>query len=257
MGKADLHIHTTHSYDGTASVSATLEHAATRSGMDVIAITDHDEIDGALEAIELAPRYRLHVIPGIEISTAEGHLLALFVRRLIPRGLSLIRTLELVGEEGGVAIAPHPGGIWEGCLSAEAIRKALGSRALAQLLVGGEEFNGSLPWLSVNRKAAHIVHASGLAPVAGSDAHMLWMIGRACTEFAGSTADDLRAALLARQTWPIVHARPWYFIASYLHRQSLRAVGLAQWSAPEPGAPISLRRLAQMPRFAWRETAAA
>lgn len=100
MGKADLHIHTTHSFDGTATVAATLEHVVRCTSLDLVAITDHDAIDGALLAVDLAPRYGIHVVPGIEISTAEGHLLALYVTRLIPRGLSLARTLDLVGEQG-------------------------------------------------------------------------------------------------------------------------------------------------------------
>ena len=76
MGKADLHIHTIYSWDGTCTVEAVLKQAAHIAGLDVIAITDHDEIQGALEAVDLAPRYGIEVIPGCEISTADGHLLA-------------------------------------------------------------------------------------------------------------------------------------------------------------------------------------
>ncbi|HEY9527920.1 MAG TPA: PHP domain-containing protein [Anaerolineales bacterium] len=70
MGLADLHMHTVYSYDGTASVPAVL--ARTKQvGLDVIAITDHDEIRGALKAVELAPRFDIEIIPGIEITTAR------------------------------------------------------------------------------------------------------------------------------------------------------------------------------------------
>lgn len=247
MGKADLHIHTTFSYDGTASVSATLEHAARCTGLDMLAITDHDAIDGALIALELAPRYGVQVIPGIEITTAEGHLIALFVERLIPPGLTLARTLELVGEQSGLAIAPHPGGRWSGCLAAEIIRAALASPELAQILVAGEEHNSSLPWLGSNRRAARIVHANRLAPVASSDAHMLWMIGQGYTTFDGRTLNDLRQALVDRLTYPVVRARPWYYPYSHLARQGLRSLGLAQWSPPSPGAAIALRRITAAP----------
>ena len=107
MGLADLHIHTVYSYDGTASVPAVLARAK-QVGLDVIAITDHDEIRGALKAFELAPRFDIEVIPGIEITTAEGDLLALFVTEKIQPGRPLIETIVKVGEAGGICIAPHP-----------------------------------------------------------------------------------------------------------------------------------------------------
>lgn len=248
MGKADLHIHTTNSYDGTATVAATLEFVKRHTDLDVIAITDHDEIDGALEALTWAPAYGIQVVPGIEISTGEGHLQGLWVQQRIPPGLSLIKTLEKIAELGGLAVAPHPGHKWTGCLSAESIRQALQIPALAQVLVGGEEYNASLPYLALNRKAAHIVHVNRLAAVASSDAHMLWMIGLAHTYFPGRTAGHLRTALMERTTQAVVNRRPWYFLASYFTRQWLRSVGLAQWSPLEPGGPITLRRLAAVGR---------
>ncbi len=107
MGLADLHMHTIYSYDGTATVPAVLRRAH-KVGLDVIAITDHDEIAGALEALELAHHFGVEVIPGIEISTAEGDLLALFVTEIVPAGLSLVETVLKVRELGGVCIAPHP-----------------------------------------------------------------------------------------------------------------------------------------------------
>jgi len=88
MGLADLHMHTIYSYDGTASVSAVLTRAK-QVGLDVIAITDHDEIKGALKALELAPSYGIEVIPGIEITTAEGDLLALNITEAVEPNLSL------------------------------------------------------------------------------------------------------------------------------------------------------------------------
>ncbi len=246
MGTVDLHIHTTSSFDGTATVAATLAYVSTRTNLDLIAITDHDAIDGALEALELAPRCGLSVIPGIEITTAEGHLLALWVTQMIPARLSLCDTLALVGEQGGLAIAPHPGGRWSGCLSAESIRRALAAPALAQVLVGGEEYNASLPWLPTNRLGRHIVHANRLAPVANSDAHMLWMIGLGRTSFAGHSQADLRHALVIGETYPVVAGRPWYYGASYLHRQALRGLGYAQSAAPQREAAIHLRRISSL-----------
>jgi predicted metal-dependent phosphoesterase TrpH len=76
--------------------------------LDIIAITDHDEIRGALLAEQIAPEIGIQVIPGVEITTAEGDLLALSIRKLIPAGLPLIETILRVGEQGGFCLAPHP-----------------------------------------------------------------------------------------------------------------------------------------------------
>lgn len=97
MGLADLHIHTIHSYDGTASVPAVLSRAC-QLGLDVIAITDHDEISGSLLALELAPKYGVEVIPGLEVTTAEGDLLALNVTENIGRNHPLVETVLRVKE---------------------------------------------------------------------------------------------------------------------------------------------------------------
>ncbi len=82
MGRADLHLHTIYS-DGMGTVPAVLE-AARQAGLDIIAITDHDTLTGARQARELAPRYGVGVIPGVEITTAEGHLLAYWIERPVP-----------------------------------------------------------------------------------------------------------------------------------------------------------------------------
>ncbi|NTU75780.1 MAG: phosphotransferase, partial [Anaerolineaceae bacterium] len=72
------------------AVSAVLQHVIEQTELNVIAITDHDEIKGALEAVELAPAFGIEVVPGSEISTADGHVLALYIRQRVPAGLSLI-----------------------------------------------------------------------------------------------------------------------------------------------------------------------
>src|SRR5215510_12510063 len=100
MGLADLHIHSIYSYDGTASIESILGQAK-KIGLDVIAITDHDEINGALKAFELASNYGIEVIPGIEITTAEGDLLGLNITQKVDRGQTLIESVLQVGEAGG------------------------------------------------------------------------------------------------------------------------------------------------------------
>jgi hypothetical protein len=249
MGKADLHIHTTYSYDGTATVTATLEHVKRHTDLDVIAITDHDCIEGALEAIDLAPRYGLAVIPGIEVSTTEGHVLALFVHTLVPPQLSLAETVCCVAEQGGICIAAHPGGPWPWCLKEHHLAAALQQPGVAQTLVGVESYNASLPDLTLNLRAATIHQQLALTSVGNSDAHMLWMIGMARTHFWGNDTASLRAALCNRTTTFSYTERPAYFLISYLKRQLLRMLGLAQWSPMTPGGPIALRRLTTQGAF--------
>lgn len=195
MGKADLHIHTIHSWDGTTTVSAVLKYVVTHTDLNVIAITDHDEISGALEAQELAPAYGIEVIAGSEISTAEGHLLGLFIQHKVPVGLSLKETVLRVGEQGGLCIAPHPSARGASSLNPIAIRLARRDADVARILVGIEVYNAGLVYKTSNRVAQMLADELAATPVGNSDAHMLWMIGRGATSFAGYTAAELRHAL--------------------------------------------------------------
>ena len=197
MGLADLHIHTIYSYDGTAAVPAVLAQAK-RTGLDVIAITDHDEIKGALKAFELAPEFGVEVIPGIEITTAEGDLLALFVTENITPGLSLIETLLRVGEAGGIGIAPHPMARGAGMksLSGPSIIRALDHPQASRILIGIETYNATALDRESNLLAQKLwEECPGKAQVGNSDAHILQAIGAGATEFLGSSAADLLDAL--------------------------------------------------------------
>ena len=201
MGLADLHLHTIYSYDGTATVPAVLRRAR-ELGLNVIAITDHDEIAGALEAVKLASHYGVEVIPGSEITTAEGDLLALFIHEKIQPGLSLIETLLGVKEQGGVAIAAHPmaGGMGMKSLTPASILKALKHPIAKKVLIGIETYNGT----AIDRVSNHYtrIFAQGLkiAHTCNSDAHMIDTIGFGATEFPGTTAADLLNALRERTT---------------------------------------------------------
>lgn len=250
MGKADLHIHTAYSKDGTATVAATLEYVAQHTDLDVIAITDHDEVDGALEAMALAPKYGLEVIPGCEITTADGHLLAYFITERIPAELSLVETVAAVAALGGICVAAHPGGRWRWCLQEQDIQHALSQPGLAATLVGVEAYNASLPNLRINHQATAMQQRLGLAQVSNSDAHLLWMIGRAATVFPGKSALDLRQALIDHTTTAWTTPRSPYFYASYGWRQLLRSMGYVQTVTEAPGRPITLRRFYPTMRYA-------
>jgi predicted metal-dependent phosphoesterase TrpH len=201
MGLADLHTHTIYSYDGTATVSSVLRRAH-EVGLDVIAITDHDEIAGALDALELAHHFGVDVIPGIEITTAEGDLLALFVTEIIPKGQSLVETVLKVRELGGVCIAPHPTarGLGMKSLSVSTIMKALRNPKVAETLIGIEAYNATaLDRVGISTARLMTSHLH-LTSVGNSDAHVLDAIGLGATEFAGTTAAALLSALRSGQT---------------------------------------------------------
>lgn len=196
MGLADLHIHTIYSYDGTATVPAVLRRAR-EIGLNVIAITDHDEIAGALEAVELASHYGVEVISGSEITTAEGDLLALFIHKKIQPGLSLIETLLQVKEQGGVAIAAHPmaGGMGMKSLKPASILKALKHPVARKALIGIETYNGTAIDRVSNHAARLFAQGLNIAHTGNSDAHIIDTIGFGATEFSGTSAADLLKAL--------------------------------------------------------------
>lgn len=196
MGLADLHTHTIYSYDGTASVPAVLKRAR-QIGLHVLAVTDHDEIAGSLKALELAPKYGIQVIPGIEITTAEGDLLAYNIFQKVDAGLPLVGTVLKVGELGGFCIAPHPmaGGLGMKSLSAYSIKRALRKPDVAQILIGIETYNAT----AIDKMSNHYAHILGehlgIAKLGNSDAHVSQAIGLGATEFEGHTVKDLLKAI--------------------------------------------------------------
>lgn len=199
MGLADLHIHTIYSYDGTASVPAVLKRAQ-QTGLDVIAVTDHDEIAGSLKALELAPACGIEVIPGTEVTTSEGDLLALNVTEKISHARPLVETVLRVGELGGFCIAPHPmaGGLGMKSLSAYSILKALRDPDVARILIAVETYNATTIDKMSNHYARILAERLDIAQTASSDAHVVEAIGLGVTEFEGRSAQDLVEALKRR-----------------------------------------------------------
>lgn len=209
MSKADLHIHTTYSTDGTASVREALE-GAVRAGLDVIAITDHDEVRGSLEARAVSNEYGVQVIPGAEVSTSEGHLVVLFIERNIPAGMSLIDTLIAVREMGGMAIAAHPDQPIKNSISLQSMVKALEHPQAREAFHGIEVYNMNPSHSPFNQRSQNAAAKLPLAQIASSDAHTASMIGAAVTHFEGSTVRDLRQAIQRRTTQPeqVNHEKP-------------------------------------------------
>jgi hypothetical protein len=201
FGLADLHIHTNYS-DATSSVEDVLAFAEEQTALDVVAITDHDTIEGALRARDLAAkgRYRFQVIVGEEISTREGHMLALFLHTRVPPDLSIERSIELVHAQGGLAIVAHP----FNRVFRHSVQRSVMNRLLRQPELhpdGIETLNGSFAGIGSSRIAVTLARSIyHWAETGGSDAHTPTAVGCARTIFPGCTAEELRAALLARAT---------------------------------------------------------
>lgn len=249
MGFSDLHIHTTYSWDGTCPVPAVLKYAADFTNLDVIAITDHDCILGALEAVRLAPRYGIEVIPGCEISTADGHLLGLFIHKAIPAGLSLVETVMRVGEQGGICIAAHPGARVKRSIPLQTLRQCLDHPGVREVLVGIECFNAGLVYSQSNRQANALAEELGVARVGNSDTHVLDMIGWGATEFPGYSPFDLRHALQQRTTRPYARRSTTGLekIIRWVPSFLLRRLGWVITNHNNPCGPLRLGRLEPIP----------
>lgn len=178
--RLDLHTHSRFSFDGFAEPSAMIEMAKAR-GLQGLAITDHDtsrcvdwfERVGALKGDGL-PVEGFLVIPGQEISTAEGHLLALGVRLPDLRGIPAREAVDLVQKLGGVAIAAHP---------LDRFRHGISLAVLDTLPLDGiETFNAACTFPQHNAWAAAYAAGRGLPGTGGSDAHFSDVVGTAWTE---------------------------------------------------------------------------
>jgi len=197
FGRADLHLHTLAS-DGLMSASDLVDFVEQHTELDVIAVTDHDETSASLEARERAVQrgYRVQVVPGVEVTTREGHLLALFVEERPPALRALPATAEWVLAHGGLCVAPHPFSRWTHSINLRALCLA----AEHGLLAGVEVLNASLAGRASRLPAVRFVQQYRLAGLGASDSHMVSMVGLARTRFAGRTPVDLRHAIETAMT---------------------------------------------------------
>ncbi|WP_135853695.1 PHP domain-containing protein [Halorussus salinus] len=181
MKQYDLHIHTNASPCSGATPASIVE-AAVERNLDGIAITDHDTQTNVEAVQRIAPDH-LMVIPGVEVTTTEGHLLALYVDEAPPQAEPQT-VVDFVHELGGVAVLAHP---------FDELRQTYDSdlTTLAAAVDGIEVRNSRCLFERYNRRAESFATTHDLTAIAGSDAHFPWEIGRATTECKTS----LRAAL--------------------------------------------------------------
>lgn len=166
----ELHCHTCYSPDSILR-PADLLRTARHRGLDKVAITDHNTIEGALEAAALDPE---RVIIGEEIFTTKGELLAYFLREYVPPRLSPRETIDRLRDQGAIISVSHPFDPYrKGAWQPEDLKQIL------PLIDGLEVFNARMFSSAGNVKAAQWAEREGLAGTAGSDAHARAEMGQA------------------------------------------------------------------------------
>ncbi len=205
LRKADLHIHSNYS-DGKPTVLEILEYVERQTDLSVIAITDHDTITGALEAKELMKKqdYRFDLVIGEEVSSIEGHILALYIKKPIPGGLTAHETLKLIREQDGIAIAAHPFYSSRMNFNLPSTVNGVGAKELIndKHLFNALETVNATPLMADENFRAKYLNRLLLfrAETGSSDAHILQAIGKGYTIFEGKSASDLREAIETNQT---------------------------------------------------------
>ena len=191
-GKADLHIHSDHS-DGLAKIPEIMEYVQHHTDLNVIAITDHNTIEGALFAKSLSELYDFEVVIGEEVSSKAGHILGLFLQEDVPAGMTAADTIQAIEEQGGVAVIAHPFANQAfGPFGLNSVGGALNDIAFKAL----EVYNSSPYLIYANKLAAKaFAGGHGIAATGGSDAHVCKAIGKGYTVFRGTSAEDLRCSI--------------------------------------------------------------
>lgn len=209
--KGDCHTHTHYSgvsnykalrFPESITRPARLVEIARSKGYSVLCVTDHDVTAGAFKAKEYAKKYDdIDVVVGEEITTADGEIIGLWLNETIPPGLSIEETIDIIRDQGGVTIAPHPYSFYVECL---------GDRILDLDIDGIEVINGGHVDEFTNTMAREMSasHPGRWAEMSSSDAHSKYTFGYNWTEFEGSGEDDLRKAILSKKTVPVGNPAP-------------------------------------------------
>lgn len=195
--KIDFHVHTRYSGDSFITLKQVISYSKKR-GLDGIAITDHNTVHSALKL----KTKEILIIPGIEVSTLEGHVLGINVTTAVPRNLSMEETIDRIHEVGGIAIAPHPTSFYKSPPS----RKIKTYDAI-------EVINASsVPFSILTHFNKKFADRLGLPQIGGSDSHYAPEIGLAYTVVdADQQIDEIIQAIKDGYVFPVGKQIPWKF----------------------------------------------
>lgn len=194
MLKFDPHIHSIYSCDSRSTPRDIIDRAE-KIGLNAIAISDHNTIKGSREAFKIAYHENrdIIVVPSIEISTDKGHMIGLGVTEDIPQGLSAIETSDMIHDNGGLVIIPHPFSVY---------RHGLFCNVDPNMIVDGiETQNARYIYGYSNNKAKDLASKNKLATLGASDSHFLESVGDSYTEVytKNHSIDGILKAIKNRQ----------------------------------------------------------
>lgn len=193
MIKLDLHVHSKYSDDAVGSPREIIK-SLKKKGLQGMAFTDHNTVRGGIKALKIAPKDFI-VIPGIEISTADGHMLALNVKKNIPQKLSTEETVDIIIDEGGIPIIPHLFRSMSGIKTAKL-------KTVRDSIHAIEVFN-SCSQPKTNLKIAKVAKEFNLGGTGGSDAHDPLYAGYGYTlvDTTDLNLDTVLSEINKKKTW--------------------------------------------------------
>ena len=193
MLKLDLHIHSQYSEDGTGT-HLEIAKILKKKGLNGMAVTDHNTVEGGLSALKVATKDFV-VIPGVEISTKDGHIIALNIKENIPRSLTVEETVEKIIDKGGIPIVPHLYRSLSG-IKEKKLKKII------KKVPAIEVFN-SCSVLQTNLKTMKIAKKYNLGGTGGSDSHIPSFVGEAYTlvDTNNFNIDSIISSIEKKKTW--------------------------------------------------------
>lgn len=195
--KIDMHVHSCYSADSVITPEELVFYAKKR-GLDGVAVTDHDNLDGPLK---IAAETDFLIIPGIEVRSSDGHILGLNVKEPISAKLSATETVNRIHDAGGIAVACHPVGLFKG---------GLGKRTNSSFDAVEVINSSAVPFRYSVTQSMKIASRLGKPRLAGSDAHYGPEIGCAYTVVnTEPNANDVVKAICRGLCQPFGNSIPW------------------------------------------------